>query len=80
MMDLVEISGTVMVITSTIDGNFIFVKTETGSIERFYDYLRQYEFIEAGTSGTFLIDGVTRWNACSEYWEAIPRILKFTEC
>lgn len=78
-MDMVEITGEVVGVKDATNGTFFLVQTESGGYEKLYDYLWQYDFIEVGTVGTFLVDGLPRWNPCTESWEAIIRIVKFAE-
>lgn len=63
-MDMVEIIGTVVGVKDATNGTFFLVRTETGGYEKLYDFLWQYEFIGVGTVGTFLVDGLPRWNPC----------------
>ena len=61
------------------NGNFFLVKIETGSFEKLYDYGWEYDFIEVGSTGTFLIDGLTLLNPYTGCLESIPRVIKFVE-
>lgn len=78
MINLVEFTGTVVGVKKEENGSFIFVKTDEGSFERLFDDGCEYRYLEVGTTGTFLVDGLTVFSTTYNL-DTRLRLLKFVE-